>query len=62
MLIKGGVGWTMPRVIVSVVNAFLSIFNARPIPDHSGIYSPWKSLFPRQVSRSDSAVCGPPPA
>ncbi len=63
---KGGVGWTVPRLIVKFVNVFLSFVRVEPIQDHGGVYTGWKYLFTRNAHAAvgvkgedtESKICG----
>jgi hypothetical protein len=55
--LKGGMGWTIPRAIASFVNAFLSIFKVKGIPDHGDYSTPWHEVA-SQYARSTSPICG----
>jgi hypothetical protein len=54
---KGGMGWTIPRAIASFVNAFLSIFKVKGIPDHGDYSTPWHEVASHHA-RSTSPICG----
>lgn len=66
MGVKGGVGWTVPRLLTQFVNAFLSLVRAQQISDHGGITTDWKILFTQkeQVASgttgtdTHSQICG----
>ncbi len=34
LAIDGGIGWTIPKIVTAVVNFFMSVFNAKPIPSN----------------------------
>ena len=57
MHIRGGVGWTIPRVVADFVNFFLKIVRAKQINDHGGIHSAWFRLFSQQA-QTESKICG----
>jgi hypothetical protein len=59
MNVRGGVGWTIPQKVAQFINAVFSIFGVKPIPDHGGVYTPWKELF-KQHAQTESKVCGGP--
>lgn len=54
--VKGGVGWTIPRVIADVINAILSIIHVTPVPDHKGTYSDWKYFINRRI-QTGNGLC-----
>jgi hypothetical protein len=57
MNVRGGVGWTIPRPIVEVVNFFLRIVGVKQVQDHGGIHTKWLRLF-QQQAQTESPVCG----
>jgi hypothetical protein len=44
LALDGGVGWTIPKLVTSVVNFFLSVFHAKPIPSNGSFIQ-----IPQQV-------------
>lgn len=55
--LRAGVGWTIPRVVAKFVNFFLRIVKVREIPDHGGLYTPWRNLF-TQHDQTRAPICG----
>jgi hypothetical protein len=67
LAVKGGVGWTIPRLLTQFVNAFLSLIRVQQISDHGGITTDWKTLVTQQEQVASGAtgtdthskICGP---
>jgi hypothetical protein len=57
MNIRGGVGWTIPRIVTEIPNFFLRLIRAREIQDQGGVQSKWMQLFSQQT-QMETAVCG----
>jgi hypothetical protein len=57
MGVKGGVGWTIPRLLARFVNIFLSLLRVQQIEDHGGIHSDWNFLFAEKTETSGH-ICG----
>lgn len=44
--IDGGIGWTIPKIVTAVVNFFMSVFHAKPIPSNgSFVQIPQQNLI-----------------
>lgn len=54
-----GIGYTIPALVAKVINAFLRIFNAKPIESSGGIPKPppIKNLVNRSKTKPANAVC-----
>jgi hypothetical protein len=57
MGVKGGVGWTIPRVLAPVINFFLNLVRQKPIQDHGGIHTDWKFWVNRKAEEGGN-ICG----
>jgi hypothetical protein len=57
MLMRAGVGWTIPRVVRDVVNFFLDLVHVRRITDHDSISTRPVTVFNQRL-QTDSAICG----
>jgi len=57
MGVKGGVGWTIPRLLAKFVNLFLNLIQVQEIADHGGIHTNWKFLF-TQKTETAGQICG----
>lgn len=56
MGIKGGVGWTIPRLVTKFVNSFLALIRVAEIADHGGVFTNWKYLF-TQKAETSGQIC-----
>jgi hypothetical protein len=57
MNIRGGVGWTIPRIVTEIPNFFLRLIRARQIQEQGGVQSNWLRLFTQQT-QMNTPVCG----
>lgn len=53
-----GIGWTVPKVLVSILNAILSVFKVEPLPSYGGTPPYTLSVVPQQVASQPAGCAG----
>jgi hypothetical protein len=53
-----GIGWTIPGLLASIVNAILRVFKVKPIPSYGGTAPLTKTVVPQRVADTPAGCAG----